>query len=382
MATVLVCCDKFKGSATSAEVNAALAGGLSAAGHRVLTSPLADGGDGTLEVFDQLGYRRVTVTVRGSDGRPVETDYCLHPGERTAVIEVARICGLDMVAAHGETPAVADAVQAGSWGVGDALVDAMGRGVRQVILTLGGSATTDAGMGMAAALGVVFRDEAGRSVGGVGDMARIASGDVSGLDPRVADLRVVLASDVRNPLCGREGAAAVFGPQKGLTPEVVPVVDAAVTSFAEVVGEATGEQDAATQSGAGAAGGLGFMGIALLGADLRTGVDLVLEKTGFIELLQDADLVITGEGRLDTQTLSGKAPAGVAERARAAGVPVAAVCGQSLLAEADGADLFEKVYSLTDIEPDVASCIRNPLPLLERNGTDIGEDLGNATLGL
>ena len=200
------------------------------------------------------------------------------------------------------------------------------------------------------------------------------------MDPRVADLKVVLASDVRNPLCGPDGAAAVFGPQKGLTPDAAPVVDAGISSLAEVVMSATGRQDVATLPGSGAAGGLGFMGIVLLGAELRTGVDLVLEKIGFTELLGQADLVVTGEGRIDTQTLSGKAPAGVAERARAEGVPVVAVCGQNLLGESDGAmgtDLFEKIYTLTDIEPDVASCIRNPAPLLEDIGVQIAEGVEN-----
>ncbi|WP_245557367.1 glycerate kinase [Corynebacterium terpenotabidum] len=368
---------QIKGSATSDEVARALATGLERSGHRVLTSPLADGGDGTLEVFDHLGHERESATVRGSDGRHITAEYSLHQADHRAVIETARICGLDMVTVDGATPPVEDARRAGSWGVGDVLVDAMDRGARRIILTLGGSATTDAGTGMASALGVVFRDDAGTPVGGIADMARITAVDLGGLDPRIADLDVVLASDVTNPLYGPDGAAAVYGPQKGLTPDAVPEVDAAVRSVAAVVERALG-CEVAELPGAGAAGGLGFMAMALLGARMRPGVDLVLEATGFADLLVQADLVITGEGRIDAQTLSGKAPAGVAERARAAGVPVVAVCGQNLLAglNGSGADLFDRVYALTDIEPDVASCIRSPGPVLTRIGQEIGVLIG------
>ena len=379
MTTVLICCDKFKGSASSRSVGEALARGLAAAGCHTVVVPLADGGDGTLEVFDDLGFRRRAVTVRGANGLPVASQYSLSSGAGspaavpTAVIEVARACGLDMVSPDGATPDPGDARQAGSWGVGDLLRAALDAGARRVILGLGGSATTDAGFGMARALGVEFRDHAGRAVEQVAGLADVATVDTAGLDPRLEGVEVLVASDVRNPLCGPDGAAAVFGPQKGLVPGDIDEVDDAVRRFARVVEDTVGTSGVAGQPGAGAAGGLGFMAMALLGAQMRSGVGLVLDETGFTDALDGADLVVTGEGRLDAQTLGGKAPAGVAERARRHGVPVVAVCGQDQLG---ASDLFVAVHSLIDHEPDVAECIRRPLPILERIGEEIAAGLG------
>lgn len=388
MPTILISCNAFKGSASSRSVGEALARGLAAAGCHTVVVPLADGGDGTLEVFDDLGFRRREVTVRGADGLPVASQYSLSPGAGpdgpdgpadspaavpTAVIEVARACGLDMVSPDGATPDPGDARQAGSWGVGDLLRAALDDGARRVILGLGGSATTDAGFGMARALGVAFRDHAGRAVEQVAGLANVTTVDSAGLDPRLEDVEVLVASDVRHPLCGPDGAAAVFGPQKGLVPGDIDEVDDAVRRFARVVEDTVGTSGVAGQPGAGAAGGLGFMAMALLGAQMRSGVGLVLDETGFTDALDGADLVVTGEGRLDAQTLGGKAPAGVAERARRHGVPVVAVCGQDQLG---ASDLFVAVHSLTDHEPDVAECIRRPLPILERIGEEIAAGLG------
>lgn len=379
MPTVLICCDKFKGSASSRAVAAALGRGLESSGCRVVALPLADGGDGTLEVFDDLGYDRRAVVVRGADGERVSAEYALEgasvDGGRTAVIEIARACGLDMVSVDGEVPGRGSARQAGSWGVGDLITAALDEGVGRIILGLGGSATTDAGFGMAGALGVAFRDASGGPVTRVGDMASVAAVDLDGLDPRLAEVEVVIASDVRNPLCGPDGAAAVYGPQKGLAPEDVDEVDSAVRGFAAVVEEALGMSGAAELPGAGAAGGLGFMALGLLGAQMRSGVGLVLEETDFAGALGAADLVITGEGRIDTQTLSGKAPAGVAERARESDVPVVAVCGQNQLDADHASALFVAVYSLADYEPDVEKCLRDPLPILQRIGFEIGAGL-------
>lgn len=383
MSTVLICCDKFKGSASSSEVADALTVGLRMSGHSVRSLPLADGGDGTLEVFDELGYRREPVSARGSDRKPISAEYSRDAGtsgRTTAVIEVARVCGLDMVSVDGEPPNATDAREAGSWGVGDLVVDALDKGAGRIILALGGSAITDAGFGMAQALGVVFLDGDGAPVTRVGDLARTRSADVTGADPRLATLETVIASDVRNPLCGDDGAAAVYGPQKGLSPETVPDVDTAIRGFAYVVEHALGTSGVIDRPGAGAAGGLGFMALALLGAQMRSGVDLVLEEMGFAGELDTTDLVITGEGRIDTQTLSGKAPAGVAERARNRGVPVIAVCGQNQLEPSQGHNLFTEIHSLTDDEPDVVECIRNPLPILERIGERIGERKGRNPL--
>ncbi|MEJ6549773.1 glycerate kinase [Corynebacterium sp. USCH3] len=376
MSTVLICCDKFKGSASSRAVAAALARGLEAAGCHVVALPLADGGDGTLEVFDDLGYGRRSALVRASDGGEVRADYSLEGAcgssaarLRTAVIEIARACGLDMATQDGAVPPAEAARQAGSWGVGDLIRAAVDEGARRIILGLGGSATTDAGFGMAVALGVVFRDADGAPVTAVGDLGTVRQVDLDGLDPRLREVEVVIASDVRNPLCGDDGAAAVYGPQKGLAAEDIGDVDAAVHSFSGVVEDALGVSGIAASPGAGAAGGLGFMALGLLGAEMRSGVDLVVDETGFAGALDGADLVITGEGKVDTQTLSGKAPAGVAERARRAGVPVVAVCGQNQLGSSD---LFAAIHSLVDYESDLQECLRRPLPILERIGREIG----------
>jgi glycerate kinase len=379
MPTILISCNAFKGSASSRSVGEALARGLEAAGCRAVVVPLADGGDGTLEVFDDLGFRRRAVVVRGADGRRVSAEYSLEGvsvdgGPRTAVIEIARACGLDMVTVNGTPPGPDEARQAGSWGVGDLILAALDEGVGRIILGLGGSSTTDAGFGMAEALGVVFRDASAGTVTRVGDMASVVTVDTDGTDPRLAGVDVVIASDVRNPLCGPDGAAAVFGPQKGLASEDLDQVDDALHRFAVAVEGALGTSGVAGQPGAGAAGGLGFMALALLGAEMRSGVGLVLDETGFTDALDGVDLVITGEGRLDAQTLGGKAPAGVAERARRHGVPVVAVCGQNQLGSSG---LFAAVHSLTDHEPDVAECIRHPLPVLERIGREIGAGLGS-----
>ncbi|WP_312979140.1 glycerate kinase [Corynebacterium sp.] len=379
MPTVLICCDKFKGSASSRAVAAALGRGLESSGCSVVALPLADGGDGTLEVFDDLGYHRRAVVVRGADGERVAAEYVLESasvdGGRTAVIEIARACGLDMVSVDGEVPGPESARQAGSWGVGELIIAALDEGVGRIILGLGGSATTDAGFGMAQALGVVFLDSAGAPVTRTGDLADVAAVDLDRLDHRLTEVEVVVASDVQNPLYGLDGAAVVYGPQKGLAPEDIDEVDSVIRGFAAVVEDALGTSGMAAQPGAGAAGGLGFMALGLLGAQMRSGVGLVLEETGFVGALGTADLVITGEGRLDAQTLSGKGPAGVAERAQESDVPVVAVCGQNQLDAGQASALFASVHSLADYEPDVEKCFRDPLPILERIGFEIGAGL-------
>jgi glycerate kinase len=213
-------------------------------------------------------------------------------------------------------------------------------------------------------------DASGREIGeGGGALAGVARVDLSGL--RTDGVRFLVASDVDNPLTGPTGAAAVYGPQKGATPEQVAELDAALERWASVVAEATGH-DHRTAPGAGAAGGVGFAAIALLGAELRPGIDLVLELTGFHDQLVGADLVVTGEGALDEQTLHGKAPAGVAAAARAAGIPVVAVCGRNTLSPAVLQDAgIEASYSLIDLEPDLARCLTDGPALLRTLGAQI-----------
>ena len=371
MSTVLICCDKFKGSATSAAVSGALGIALAQAGHKVSIAPLADGGDGTLEAFDQLGYRRQSAQVTGSDGDLVKAEYALK--ESTAVIEIARACGLDLASPNGQAPTSEAAVQATSWGVGDLIKATLDKGAQRIIIGLGGSATTDAGFGMAQALGVKFLNSAGAAITQVRDLKLVHAVNLEELDPRLAGTEFLIASDVRNPLFGTNGAAVIYGPQKGLNGASVIKVDAAIKHLAAVVEQETGRVGEADRAGAGAAGGLGFMAMALFNAQMCSGVDMILDETGGEKLLDHADLVITGEGRIDAQTLSGKAPAGIAERARSRNIPVVAVCGQNQLLHASANTLFDAIYSLTDYEADIAKCIHNPLPILERIGADIAK---------
>jgi glycerate kinase len=245
------------------------------------------------------------------------------------------------------------------------------------VFGVGGSATTDGGAGMLAALGARFRTAEGEPVTpGGGGLAALASADLSGLDPRLADVEVVLASDVDNPLTGPTGAPAVYGPQKGASADDVAELDAALAHYAKVLEETAGPKAAeyAASPGAGAAGGIGF-GALLLGARFRPGIEVMLDVLGFASALEGTELVITGEGSLDEQTLHGKAPAGVATAARAAGKDVVAVCGRLALPPQDlGRAGIRRAYALTDIEPDVAKCIADAGPILERVAERIARD--------
>ncbi|MFD5659969.1 glycerate kinase, partial [Streptomyces hirsutus] len=257
------------------------------------------------------------------------------------------------------------------------LTAALDAGARTLVFGVGGSATTDGGAGMLAALGARFLKADGEPVapGGAG-LAELASADLSGLDPRLGEVAFVLASDVDNPLTGPKGAPAVYGPQKGASPEDVRRLDAALAHFVKVLEEpaGAGATEFAASPGAGAAGGIGY-GALLLGARFRPGIEVMLDVLGFAPALERADLVITGEGSLDEQTLHGKAPAGVAAAARAAGKEVVAVCGRlALPPEALGRAGIRRAYALTDLEPDVATCIAEAGPLLERTAERIARD--------
>ena len=359
----------FKGSLTAAQVVAHLAVGIgrTAPDAELVAAPVADGGDGTLDAALAAGFTRVPVTAHGPTGLPLESAIALRHG--VAVVELAAVSGLALL--PGGRP---DPLHASTFGVGELIVAALDAGCREVVLGVGGSASTDGGAGLLQALGVRLQADDGTDLplGGIA-LAGLASIDVSGLDSRLADVRLVLACDVDNPLTGPAGAAAVYGPQKGATPEQVRALDAALAHFAELLDPA-----AATRAGAGAAGGTGFAALAVLGATMAPGIEVVLELAGFDRLLRGADLVVTGEGMLDMQTLRGKAPAGVARAARAAGVRCVAVCGQNQLADSalDEAGI-SRVYALTDVEPDVRLCIEAPGPLLERLGELLANELAD-----
>jgi glycerate kinase len=362
----LVAPDKFKGSLTAAEVAEAVGRGIRAVlpDLAVRAVPLADGGDGTVAAALAAGFRRVDVAAHGPTGEPVTAAIAVRDG--TAIIETAAACGLARL--PGGRPAPLDA---SSGGAGDLVRAALDEGCRTVVLGVGGSASTDGGAGMVAALGAALLDGAGRPIapGGQG-LADIATVGLSTLDSRLAGTEVILAADVASPLLGPGGAAAVFGPQKGANPEQVQILERNLTHWSEVVGP-----ELAMAPAAGAAGGIGFAALAILHARRRSGIEMLLELTGFADQLTGASLVVTGEGSLDEQTLQGKTPVGVAAAARAAGVPVVAVAGRCLLDERQLAEAgIAAGYALLDLEPDVTRCIANAGPLTERVGAAIARD--------
>lgn len=358
-ACVLVAPDKFKGSLTASQVAAHIAIGLRRGdpGLDVRQVPVADGGDGTLDAALAAGFRRVPVRATGPTGEPVATAYAERGG--VAVVELADVSGLSRLPGGRLAP-----LGATSYGTGEVIRAALDNGCRTVVVGLGGSACTDGGAGLLQALGVRLTDAAGDDLPpGAAALDRLHRADTSGLHPAVERAEIIVASDVDNPLLGPSGAAAVYGPQKGATPAHVHRLDAALARLADVLDA----RDVAARPGAGAAGGTGFALMAVLGATLRPGIGFLLDLVGFHCHLADADVVITGEGSLDEQTLRGKAPAGVAAAARAANVPAIAVAGRCLLSREE---LYRAglatAYALTDLEPDPRRCVANAGPLLER----------------
>jgi len=372
MRHVLVASDKFKGSLTAAAVGEAVSAGIRGVypDTEVVIVPVADGGDGTLAAAIAAGFESVPVTAGGPTGEPVATSYARR-GDR-AVVELADVSGLSRLTG-GLAP-----LTASSRGTGEVIAAALDSGCRQIVLGIGGSAGTDGGAGLVGALGGRLLDADGAEIAdGGAALEQIQRLDLSGLHPRLADAEIVVACDVDNPLTGPRGAAAVYGPQKGASPDEVERLDGGLARWADVVAAATGS-DRRDAAGAGAAGGVGFAAIALLGAQLQPGIELVLELVDFHARLDGAVLVVTGEGSLDEQTLHGKAPAGVAAAAHAAGVPVMAVCGRCLLsAQQLAAAGISAAYSLHDLEPDLRRSMTNAASLLERLGGRIAaEHLG------
>lgn len=367
---VVVAPDKFKGSLDAAGVAAAVGRGIRRVvpEAEIVAVPVADGGDGTLAAACEAGFERVPVRVAGPTGEPREAAYARR-GD-VAVIEMAEACGLALL-----PPDALEPLRASSRGLGDALSAALDAGCTELVVGIGGSASTDGGAGMLAALGARIVDAGGREVpDGGGSLGSAAALDLGGLHPGLREARVVVACDVDNPLAGPQGAAAVYGPQKGAGPADVALLDEAMGRWADLVEAAVGRavRDA---PGAGAAGGVGFAALAVLEAELRPGIDLVLDLVGFDAALAGADLVVTGEGSLDEQSLRGKAPVGVAGRARAAGVATVAVCGRRAISDAQLHDAgIAASYALLDVEPDVARCLAEPAPLLEQVGERIARD--------
>ncbi|QKE62753.1 glycerate kinase [Aquipseudomonas campi] len=321
---IVIAPDSFKESLGAAAVAEAIARGWRQVFPlaEIVLLPMADGGEGTVDaLLAAVGGERRECQVRGPLGTPVQA----HWGwldNATAIIEMAAASGLHWVA-----PAQRDATRAGTYGTGELIREALDAGATRIILGLGGSATNDGGAGLLQALGVRLLDRQGAELApGGAALAELERLDISGLDPRLQQVRVEVAADVDNPLCGPRGASRVFGPQKGANPTQVEQLDSALAHYAQCVAAILGE-DHRDFPGVGAAGGVGFACKAFLHASFRPGIELVAELSGLAQALQGADLLITGEGRLDAQSLHGKTPVGVARIAQAAGVPVIALAG-------------------------------------------------------
>ncbi|MDQ4491348.1 glycerate kinase [Sinomonas sp. ASV486] len=360
---ILIAPDKFKGSLTAAEAADAMAEGALAiySEAEIVRMPVADGGEGTLEAAVAAGFEERIRAVTGPLIKPVGAAWALRG--TTAVIETAQASGL---AALGADPDAETAGRAHSYGAGQLIAAALDAGATEIILGLGGSAMTDGGCGALRALGLRPLDAAGNVVplGGAA-LADVVSVDASALDPRLSSARLRIAVDVRNPLVGTDGAAHVFGPQKGADAEAVAALDAGLRTWARVLAEATGRD--VDVPGAGAAGGFPAAFLAFTDARLESGFDLVAELVGLDAQLASADLVITGEGSLDGQSLTGKAPIALADRARDRGIPVIAVAGRIEATPEQLAEHgIEAAGVLVDLAPTPADAIANGADYVRR----------------
>ena len=367
---VVLAPDKFKGSLTAAAVAEALAVGMLDVlpGLQTIMLPVADGGDGTVAAALSAGFDEVIVDAVGPTGDQVRAPYALR-GDR-AVVELAAVVGLGML-----PDGRLDPLGSSTYGLGLVLADAVRRGATQIVLGLGGSASTDGGAGMVQALGARLLDAHGHDLlPGGGNLVHLERLDLAPLRDMLGTVTTIVASDVENPLLGPNGAAAVFGPQKDATPQQVEELERGLRHWSQLVVEATGREDA-SHPGAGAAGGTGFAALALLDAAIKPGIELILDLVDFDRRIAGADLVVTGEGSLDAQSLAGKAPVGVARAAAKAGIPVVAVAGRLQLSPQRVREAgISAAYPLTDLEPDLARCIANASPLLRRAGAQIAKD--------
>lgn len=339
---VVIAIDSLKGSLSSMEAGMAIKDGILAAkpDAEVIVKPLADGGEGTTDaLIEGMNGERIDLTVTGPMHTPVDAYYGYLKDTNTAVMEMASAAGITLVPDSEKNPLLAT-----SYGVGEMINDAIQRGCRNFIIGIGGSVTNDGGIGMLKALGVRFLDENGKDAGEGGQaLAKVARIDVSGMNPLLKECHIQVACDVNNPLCGKNGSTYVYGPQKGVTEDMKKTLDEAMAHFARVTSE-TLENDYMNTPGAGAAGGLGYAFLAYTGAALTPGIELILDAVGLEEELSGADVVVTGEGRLDFQTAMGKAPVGVARLAKKYNAKVIAFAGsvtkEATACNKEGIDAF------------------------------------------
>ena len=348
--------DSFKGSLSAAEVAEAIKTGFRAVypDAEYVKVPMADGGEGTVQsLVDATSGTIITELVSGPMGYMVAGFFGILGDRQTAVIEMAAASGI-----HWVRPKERDVFLASSFGTGQLINAALDRGCDKLIVGLGGSATIDGGMGMMKAFGAQFLDQGGAQLApDVRALLQLARIDLQYLDPRLDKTEIVVACDVDNPLCGENGAAMVFGPQKGATEEDIAVLDQALTRYGDILSANAG-RDIASEPGAGAAGGMGAAFIGLIDAVLKPGVDIVIEIVDLANSLVDANLVITGEGRVDNQTIHGKTPTGVAKVAKSCNLPVICITGSV----EDGADFthqlgIDEIYSVTEGDYDLTEVL-------------------------
>ncbi len=322
---VVVAIDSFKGSLSSLQAGNAVKDGVLAAfpDAQVIVKPLADGGEGTVEAFaGAAGVRTEEITVTGPLYRPVAAKYCILADGVTAVMEMAAAAGITLLSDAERNP-----LETTTYGVGEMIKDAIEKGCRRFIIGIGGSATNDGGIGMLAALGYEFLDKTGKPVAtcgkGLENIARIRKENVL---PELAECAFRIACDVENPLCGEKGCSAIYGPQKGATPAMIAHMDSWLAEYAKIAKTVSPTADP-LRPGVGAAGGLGFAFLSFTNAELKSGIGLLLEEIALEKDIKNADIVVTGEGRLDAQTVMGKAPIGVAKLAKKYGKKVIAFSG-------------------------------------------------------
>jgi glycerate kinase len=369
-ARIVVAIDGWKGTLTSLEAGRAVARGLSSTGAAIEVVAVSDGGEGLIEAFrSALGGRIVRARCRGPLMEEVDAGFLVLDDSR-AVVEMAASSGLPLVPAGRRNPLLTT-----SWGVGDQIRAAMDSGSREIVVGVGGSATCDGGIGMAAALGARFLDSSGAEVPSSGGaLTGISRIDVSGMDPRIPDRTVRVACDVTSPLLGDAGAARVFGPQKGASAADVEVLEVGMAGLADLLERDIGV-DVRVLEGGGAAGGLAAGLAAFCGARLERGFDLVARAVGLGDRIARADLVVTGEGSMDAQTLVGKLPSGVARLAAAHGVPVVAFCGRVAARQGLEPDPFDRIHDLESFAGSVEASMAGGAALLERFASERAEDV-------
>ena len=359
---IVIAPDSYKESLSALEVATAIERGFREIfpSANYVKLPVADGGEGTVEAMVAATQGRIIhVPVTGPLGEPVEGFYGLSGDDQSAFIEMAAASGLELV-----PPSQRNPLKTTSWGTGELIRHALDAGLKHIIIGIGGSATNDGGAGMVQALGAKLLNAAQKPVGlGGGELATLAHIDLTGLDKRLKACRIEVACDVTNPLTGEEGATAVFGPQKGATPEMIVTLDNALAHYAQVIARDL-DIDVLNLSGGGAAGGMGTALYAFCGAQLRQGIEIVTDALHLADQVADADLVITGEGRIDSQTIHGKVPVGVAKVAKRFNKPVIGIAG-SLTADVGvvhkhGIDaVFSVIYTICSLEDALENASEN-----------------------